>query len=395
MHHRRALVALMTIAFAFGPEAALAQRGGGPPRGPRFVSPEVNADRSVTVRVLAPKADSVRLTGEILNGGRSPVFTRDSAGVWSGTVGPLPPDVYTYAFNIDGVNVPDPQNPYIKTVAATGHATQVEVPGDGLQYYDARPVPHGVVSILQYESSALAVPRTAWVYTPPGYTDTRDRYPVLYLLHGAGDTENGWVLTGRANQILDNLIADGRARPMVVVMPLGHPRQSVGLAALNMRPSDPMAGLGPDMRTAEFSSDLTRDLMPRVEKSFRVSNRADERAIVGLSMGGAQALRIGLSNLDTFHWVVGLSSALVGDSVAAPFASILSDSTRVNRSLKLLYLTIGRDDGLVTGNRALDAALTKGGVKHTYREGEGAHTWRVWRRNLYDVAPLLFQSKPR
>jgi enterochelin esterase-like enzyme len=394
MDRRRVLVALATIALAFGAEVAPAQRGG-PQRGPRFVSPEVNADRTVTLRVLAPKADSVRLTGEILNGGRSPAFTRDSAGIWSGTVGPLPPNVYTYAFNIDGVNVPDPQNPYIKTVAATGYATQVEVPGDGPQYYDARPVPHGVVSILQYESAALGVPRTAWVYTPPGYNDTRDRYPVLYLLHGAGDTENGWVLTGRANQILDNLIADGRARPMVVVMPLGHPRQSVGLAALNTRPSDPMTSLGPDMRAAEFGDDLARDLMPRVEKSFRVSNRADDRAIMGLSMGGGQALRIGLSNLDTFHWVVGLSSALVGDSVAAPFGKVLSDSTRVNRSLKLLYLTIGRSDGLVTGNRAFDGALTKAGVKHIYREGEGAHTWLVWRRNLYDVAPLLFQPSSR
>jgi enterochelin esterase family protein len=394
MRHHRALVALATIAIVVGAQDALAQRGG-PQRGPRVVSPEVNADRTITLRVLAPKADSVRLTGEILNGGRSPAFMRDSAGVWSATVGPLPPDVYTYAFNIDGVNIPDPQNPYVKTVAATGVATQVEVPADAPQYYDARPVPHGMVSILQYESAALSVPRTAWVYTPPGYNDSRDRYPALYLLHGAGDTENGWVLTGRANQILDNLIADGRARPMIVVMPLGHPRQSVGLAPLTTRPSDPMGGLGPDMRGMEFGADLTRDLMPRVEKAFRVSNRADERAIVGLSMGGAQALRIGLTSLDTFHWIVGLSSALVGDSVAAPFANVLSDSAKVNRTLKLLYLTIGRDDGLITGNRAFDAALTKAGVRHTYREGEGAHTWRVWRRNLYDVAPLLFQPTSR
>jgi enterochelin esterase family protein len=138
-----------------------------------------------------------------------------------------------------------------------------------------------------------------------------------------------------------------------------------------------------------------KDLMPRVEKSFRVSTRADDRAIIGLSMGGAQALRIGLVNLDSFHWVVGFSSALVGDSVAAPFAKALADSVRVNRTLKLLYVTIGRDDGLATGNRAFDAALTKAGIKHTYREGEGAHTWRVWRRNLYDVAPLLFQPTSR
>jgi len=393
MHHRRGLVALVMLAFVLDSNDALSQ--GGPQRGPRFVSPEVHADRSVTVRVLAPKADSVRLTGEILNGGRSPAFTRDSTGVWSATVGPLPPDIYSYAFNIDGVNVPDPQNPYVKTAAASGLATQVEVPGDGPQYYDARSVPHGIVSIFQYESSSLGVSRTAWVYTPPGYSATSTRYPVVYLLHGVGDTETGWVLTGRANQILDNLIADRRARPMVVVMPLGHPRQSVGIAALNTRPADPMGALGPDMRAAEFGNDLMQDLMPRVEKSFRVSSRADDRAIVGLSMGGAQTLRIGLANLDKFHWVVGLSSALVGDSVAAPFANMLSDSAKVNRALKLLYLTIGKDDGLARGNRAFDAALTSAGIRHIYREGEGAHTWRVWRRNLNDIAPLLFQPTSR
>ena len=393
MFHRRVLFAFATIALVLVSEDALAQRG--PQRGPRFVSPEVNADRTVTLRVLAPKADSVRLTGEILNGSRSPAFTRDSAGVWSATVGPLPPDIYSYAFNIDGVSVPDPQNPYVKTAAASGLATQVEVPGDGPQYYDARAVPHGIVSIFQYESAALGVPRTAWVYTPPGYNTNGNRYPVAYLLHGVGDTETGWVLTGRANQILDNLIADGRARPMVVVMPLGHPRQSIGIGAPATRPADPMTGLGPDMRATEFGNDLIRDLMPGVEKNVRVSNRADERAIVGLSMGGAQTLRIGLNNLDKFHWVASLSAALVGDSVAAGFANVLSDSARVNRSLKLLYMTIGKDDGLVTGNRALDAALTRAGIRHTYREGEGAHTWRVWRRNLYDIAPLLFQPPSR
>jgi enterochelin esterase-like enzyme len=391
--HRRAVVACATSILVLGTANARAQRG--PSRGPRFVSPEVHADRTVTLRVLAPKADSVRLTGEILNGGRPPALVRDLSGVWSTTVGPLPPDIYTYAFNIDGVNVPDPQNPYIKPVSASGLATQVEVPGDGPQYYDARPVPHGMVSILQYESAALGVSRTAWVYTPPGYNDGKDPYPVVYLLHGVGDTEVGWVLTGRANQILDNLIAERRARPMVVVMPLGHPRQSVGLTALSTGAPDPMAGLGPDMRTTEFAGDLMNDLMPSIQKSFRVSTRADDRAIIGLSMGGAQALRIGLTNLDAFHWVAGFSSALVGDSVATPFAKVLADSARVNRTLKLLYVTIGRDDGLATGNRAFDAALTKAGITHTYREGDGAHTWRVWRRNLYDVAPLLFQPASR
>jgi enterochelin esterase family protein len=386
-----ARIAVVTLALMAEPRAGDGALAQGPPRRPRVVSPEVHADRRVTVRLLAPRADTVRLTGEILDGGRPTALTRDSAGVWSITVGPLAPDVYTYAFDVDGVNVPDPLNPYVKTVASAGLATQVEVPGDGPQYYDARPVPHGMVSVVQYDSKALGVPRAAWVYTPPGYAEGRARYPVLYLLHGVGDTEAGWVLTGRANVILDNLIADGKARPMVVVMPLGHARPSIGLGAHPAALSEPMVGLGPDMRSAQIGKDLLEDLLPLVERTFRVARDADGRGIMGLSMGGAQALRIGLANLDTFRWVVALSSALVGDDVAGPFAAVLGDAATANRKLKLLHVTIGRDDFLLAGNRTLAEALTKAGVRHTYREEEGAHTWRVWRRNLRDVAPLLFR----
>ena len=394
---RRVLPILTLVTFAAPGQTLMAEHAHaqGPARGPRIVSAEVHADRRVTVRLLAPRADSVHLTGEILDGRRPVALTRDSAGVWSVTVGPLAPDVYTYAFNVDGVNTPDPLNPYVKTVASSGLATQVEVPGDGPQYYDARPVPHGLVSILQYDSRTLGVPRTAWVYTPPGYTQGSTRYPVLYLLHGVGDTEVGWVLTGRANVILDNLIADGKARPMVVVMPLGHPRPSIGLGPNAAAQGEPMAGLGPDMRAAQVGKDLLEDLMPLVERTFRVSRDPDQRGIMGLSMGGAQTLRIGLNNLDTFHWVVGLSSALVGDDVVGPFASVLADAVTVNRKLKLFHVTIGKDDFLLAGNRRFAEALTKAGITHTYREGEGAHTWRVWRRNLYEIAPLLFQPGTR
>jgi enterochelin esterase-like enzyme len=390
-----AIATLVTLAALGQAPVAARAHAQGPPRGPRVVSPEVHADRRVTLRLLAPRADTVRVTGEILDGGRPAAMARDSAGVWSVTVGPLAPDVYTYAFNVDGVNTPDPLNPYVKTVASSGLATQVEVPGDGPQYYDARAVPHGLVSILQYDSKSLGVPRTAWVYTPPGYAQGSTRYPVLYLLHGVGDTEIGWVLTGRANVILDNLIAEGRARPMVVVMPLGHPRPSIGLGPDPTAQGEPMAGLGPDMRAAQIGKDLLEELMPAVERTFRVAREPDQRGIMGLSMGGAQTLRIGLNNLDTFHWVVALSSALVGDDVAGPFANVLGDAATVNRKLKLLHVTIGKDDFLLAGNRRFAEALTKAGITHTYREGEGAHTWRVWRRNLHEIAPLLFQPGAR
>jgi enterochelin esterase-like enzyme len=347
------------------------------------VSPEVHADRRVTVRLRAPAAAEVVVTGEITEGGAPIPMARDGDGVWTATIGPLGPDIYTYAFRVDGVNTPDPQNPWIKTVAATGLASQVQVPGDAPQYYDARPVQHGLVSMLNYHSSALGVPRTAWVYTPPGYEASGETYPVLYLLHGGGDTEPGWVLTGRANFILDNLIADGRARPMVVVMPNAHARPTIGVGPA----AQAAAG-------ATFEQDLLRDLMPTVERTFRVSRDPDERAMMGLSMGGGITLRTGLNHPDKFRWIVGLSSALGAADPAETFAGFLADPAAANQQLRLLYLAIGEEDALpnfVAQNQRLSDALTRAGIRHTFRVTEGGHWWRLWRRDLYEVAPLLFR----
>jgi len=366
---------------------------GGAPRGPEVVSPEVHADRRVTLRILAPRADSVRVTGEIITDRAAPsAMARDSSGVWSLTVGPLAPDVYTYAFTVDGVHTPDPLNGYAKTGPGGIFplSSQVEVPGDGPQYYDARPVPHGVVSIVQYDSKALGVPRRALVYTPPGYAAGSRAYPLLVLMHGIGETEVDWVLTGRANQILDNLIAEGRAVPMVVVMPFGLARQSVGLGPVpNPLPGEPMRG--DPFAFAAIERDLLGDLLPLVEKGFRVSRRAEERAIMGLSLGGAQALRIGLNNLDRFRTVVGLSAALVEQDPATGYAALFANPAAANARLRRLHITIGADDRLIAGNRAFVERLTKAGVRHTFHVGEGGHTWRVWRRNVYDIVPTLFK----
>jgi enterochelin esterase family protein len=383
---RAALVAALLL-----PAGAAAQ--GGAPREPGLVSPEVHADRRVTLRIAAPGADSVRLTGEILDGRPAPAMARDSGGVWSVTVGPLAPDVYTYAFVVDGVHTPDPLNGYLKTGPGGTFApsSQVEVPGEGPQYYDARPVPHGVVSVVQYDSRSLGVPRRALVYTPPDYHAGRGSYPLVVLMHGIGETEVDWVLTGRANQILDNLIADGRARAMVVVMPLGHARASVGVGPVpNPLPGEPMRGDA--FAYAAIQRDLLDDLLPAVERSFRVSRRADQRAIMGLSLGGAQALRIGLNNLDRFRWVAGFSAALVEQDPATGYASLLGSAAAANEQLRMLHLTIGKDDFLLPGNQRFSALLERAGVRHTFEVGEGRHEWRVWRRNLRDVLPLLFQQ---
>ena len=381
----------VVLALALLPMTALAQNA--PPR-PEVVSPEVHPDRRVTLRILAPSADSVRITGEIVTDPRAtPAARRDSSGVWSATLGPLEPDVYTYAFVVDGVHTPDPANGYAKTGpgGAFPLSSQVEVPGDGPQYYDARPVPHGLVSILHYASRALGVPRRALVYTPPAYGSGGRAYPLLVLMHGIGETELDWVLTGRANLILDNLIADGKAAPMVVVMPFGLARQSVGVGPVpNPLPGEPMRG--DPFAYAAIERDLLEDLLPEVERRFRVSGRAEDRAIMGLSLGGSQAMRIGLNNLDRFRSVVALSAAFVEQDPATGYAELLASPAAANARLRRLHITIGRDDWLLPGNEKFAAALRKAGVRHTFSVGDGGHTWRVWRRNLRDILPMLFRA---
>ena len=387
----QSLIRALPVVMMLSAADAAAQPGLSP--GPQVASPEVHADRRVTVWLVAPKADSVTLTGEITTG-RPPIpMAKDARGVWTATVGPLAPDIYTYQFVVDGVALPDPLNGYVKTGPGGLFTTSslVEVPGDGPQYYDARAVPHGIVSLVQYDSKSLGVPRRALVYTPPGYdAAARTTYPLAILMHGIGETEADWVLVGRANQILDNAIADGRARPMVVVMPLGHAQQSVGIGPMpNRQPGYPMRG--DPFAFAQIQRDLFEDLLPLVERGFRVSRDPDERAIMGLSLGGAQALRIGLNNPDRFHWVAGFSSALVEREPTAGYQDVLANAAALNRTLRMVRLTIGKDDFLVAGNRQFSAMLEKAGVTHSFTVGEGAHEWRVWRRDLRDVLPLLFR----
>jgi enterochelin esterase family protein len=384
----RAIAALLAASVA---APAVAQ----PPASPALaaVSPVVHPDRRVTLRLVAPAADSVRLVGDILDGAPPLALARDASGVWGVTVGPRTPDVYTYAFVVDGVTLPDPLNGHVKTGPGGmfGATSQVEVPGDGPQFHDARPVPHGLVSALQYESRALGVPRRALVYTPPGYEAGRETYPVLVLMHGIGDTEVDWVHTGRANQILDNLIAEGTVRPMVVVMPLGHARQSVGIGPVpNARAGEPLRG--DPFAHAAIERDLLDDLLPAVERRFRVARDADRRAIAGLSLGGTQGLRIGLRHLDRFGWIATLSAALVDADPAVVHAGVLADTAATHRRLRLLYVTVGRDDPLLAANQRFADALRRAGVRHTFRIEEGRHEWRLWRRNLRDVLPLLFRD---
>jgi enterochelin esterase family protein len=370
-----------------GQTPAPGARGGGR-GGPQLVSPEVKADNTVTLRFRAPNAQQVTLIGEL--DGKTYPMTKDEAGVWSATIGPLAPDVYNYQFNVDGVIAMDPVNPAVKLgFGAFPPANMFEIPGD--EFDDARNVPHGAVRIETYHSKTLGVPRTVWVYTPPGYESGSTRYPVFYLLHGSGNIESSWMLTGRANYILDNLIAEGKTKPMIIVNPLGYARQGVNLAPERpVAAAAPPAGPGGAVGGGLVGQDLLEDVIPFIEQKFRTLKDADNRALGGLSMGGGQTVAIGFANPDKFHSLVVMSAG--GTNVEQNYPAFFKDPAATNKKLKLLWVGVGKDDKLVmTGTMALKESLTKAAIKHTFRETEGRHEWVVWRHHLREVAPLLFR----
>ena len=397
---QKSIVTAILVAAAVQAAPSLAQA----PR-PNVVSPEVSADRRITLRLYAPSAQQVVAAGEL--DGKPHPMTKGSDGVWSVTIGPLVPDIYTYAFNVDGVSALDPVNVNTKYgYGAFGPVSIVQVPGDGPQFYDVKPVPHGEVRIRPYVSKALGVSRTVWVYTPPGYDRGKD-YPVLYLLHGAGDIESGWTMIGRANTILDNLIAGKKARPMVVVMPLGHTIQSfwtgpaksvVDPVAASMRAGMSLDDIIATMMSGDgkgglspFGRDLVEDVMPMIEQSYKVSRRADDRAIAGLSMGGGQTINLALGRPELFRYVALMSPAASG-RVAEYYPAVASNPDLYNKQFKLFWMAVGKDDGLTgPGDHAFAEALKKNGVKQTFVVTPGRHEWTVWRHHLADLAPLLFR----
>jgi enterochelin esterase-like enzyme len=365
-----------------------AGRGGGMPTPYTALhSPEVHPDRTVTLRFRAPSALQVEVVGEILQGKGSLSMTKGEDGIWTATLGPLPPEIWIYNFRVQGVDVPDPSNPAIKPVPpGFAMSSFVEVPGDTPAFYDSRPVPHGEIRMVLYESKTMGVTRWIWIYTPPNYDRGSAKYPVLYLLHGNGEAQNGWIMNGRANIILDNLIADKKAQPMIVVMPQGH-----ALQGANVGPLVRLAG-ETDMFSKRFPQDLLQDVIPLVERNYRVRADADHRAIAGLSMGGGQALSIGLARTDLFHYVLGFSGAVGGPfmNAEAEFSEALSKPEILNSRLRLLWVSCGKQDFLYQANRQFVDMLKSKGVKVLFRETEGSHVWSVWRNYLYETAPMLF-----
>lgn len=350
-----------------------------PPDG--LVSPEVHADGKVTFRIRAAKAVEVTLFGDWMPVGSKHPMTKDAAGVWSTTVGPIEATIHLYSFTVDGVTMADPVNPRIKLRQRTS-ASLVEIPAEGAPW-EVRDVPHGSVEVNWLRTAIInGETRQIFVYLPPGYEkNPKQRYPVLYLLHGSGDTAESWTQVGAANLILDNLIAEKKARPMIVVMPLGHavpfgsPRE---IAAKN---------------TPLMEDYMLKELMPWAEAKYRIAPGRQNRALAGLSMGGGQTFNIGFEHLDLFS-ALGVFSSAPGPDFAAKFKVVLDDAKGTNSKLNVFWYANGDKDPVFTRAKETSDLLHRHQIRHTFRVIEnGLHTWPVWRRCLSEFVQLLFQGK--
>ncbi len=372
------------------------------PHPPEVISPEVMQDRGVTFRILAPDAKTVTVQPwDILSAweaaGQAPKvaeLTKNADGIWEVTTPPVPPGAYRYLFKVDGIQLVDPANPAVSESNAMVWSLVV-VPGADF-VDDSDNVPHGSVAEVFYHSNSLGRQRRMHVYTPPGYETSKQKYPVFYLLHGSSDSDASWSTVGRANFILDNLIASGKAVPMIVVMPAGHTsRHGYERPALDGKP-----------RRDEFGEDFINDIMPYVEKNYRARTDRAHTAIAGLSMGGEQALNISIAHLDRFAYV-GVWSAGVfagprhrtANEVWPPTAvapewvqehAAELDNAGLKKGLKLLWFGTGADDHLLPISKATIATLKDHGFNPVFVQSGGGHYWGNWRDYLNQFAPQLF-----
>lgn len=343
-------------------------------------SPEVGGDRSVTFRFRAPNAKEVFVGRE---GAPRLAMEKNAQGVWTVTTEPLEPDFYGYSFIADGIGYIDPANPLMKPNLMSTQS-MVHVPGPSSLPWEENDVPHGTVHHHFYKSGIVGDQRDMYVYTPPGYGVNRNRpYPVLYLLHGFSDDASGWTAVGRAHVILDNLISSGKAKPMLVVMPLGYGAPEIVKPVAGRR--DPNLW---QQNVDKFREALLAEVIPEIEKAYNVGRNRQSRAITGLSMGGAESLYTGLNNIDKFAWIGAFSSGGMREDYATAYPAL---DSRANSQLKLLWISCGTEDGLVNANRKFEDWLGTKEVKFTKIETPGMHTWMVWRRNLAEFVPLLFK----
>jgi enterochelin esterase-like enzyme len=371
--------------------AAQGGRGGGRGAQDTLVSPEVHPDRTATFRLRFPRATTVTLTGDWMatpatpTGGTVPM-TKGEDGVWSYTSEPLEATVHLYYFTVDGQNIADPINPRMKLRVRTS-ASLVEVPGSPTPLWQVRDVPHGSMDWNVHHSKAYDDTHEFLVYLPPGYFTSAARYPVLYLVHGAGDTALGWGTAGAANLILDSLIAEKKAVPMIVVMPFnGSNNPAV--------PNGGRRGAGGATAVSPFENYMLEDLIPYVDAKYRVAPGRENRAMAGLSAGGAATYNIGLKHLELFS-AFGLFSAAGGGGAdfATRYPELAKNSQTTNTKIRVFWIGCGTEDPLDAGAKTLDAELTRLQIVHTYMDRTGGHVWPVWRWALSEFALRLFRKR--
>ena len=344
------------------------------------LSPVVNADKSVTFRIKAPNAK--RVSVGIEGTGNLDLSIRDD-GVWEGTSKPLKADIYGYGINVDGVTMFDPMNPEIK-VNMIYVGNMVTVPGGPPELWEVQNVAHGELAEHFYKSGVIGDERNYFVYTPPGYRTGKGSLPVLYLFHGYSDMANGWSVVGKAHVIMDNLIAQKKVKPMMIVMTLGY-----GVPDFVSR----SGGFRDPNRTKKnftlFRQALLEEVIPRVERDYRASKKQSDRAVAGLSMGGAETLFTGINYPDKFGYVGAFSSGgLPADKPEEFFPSVSAESTK---AIKVLWMSCGTGDGLIGFQRGFSAWLQGKGVKVKTNETPGGHEWLLWRRNLAEFAQMIFK----
>jgi enterochelin esterase-like enzyme len=363
---------------------------GQPPRGPLVLSPQINPDKTVIFRYMAPNAKEVKLSAQFE---KSPVaMTKDASGVWSVNIRLVKPDIYPYSFVVDGIQVMDPGNvAFFPNERFKG--SLLDVPGETPLIHSMRDVPHGTVTYEYYPASD-GTTGSLVVYTPPAYEkDPSKTYPVFYLISGTTDTEEAWFKVGRANLILDNLIAEGKARPMIIVMPNGNVEARIADQKGGLKPADPVGRESEEAitRAKTFMDDLVKNVIPYIEKNYRVINNGDNRAIGGFSRGGGQTLRTAFGNMDKFSWICCYSAYLTPQEMEKEYKFVFENPGQTNKQLKLLWISVGNEDFLYKSTVEFIDFLKAKKVDYKSLVTTGGHTWMNTKIFLTETAQLLFK----
>lgn len=361
-----------------------------PPRGPWVISPQVHPDKTVTFQYLAPDANEVKLDGQFQKGLVD--MTKGEHGIWSVTVGPIEPDIYPYSFRVDGITVMDPANELFFPNERF-KASLVDIPGDKPLIHAMQDVVHGTVN-YEYYPSVEGTTGSLVVYTPPGYEKNPDKkYPVFYLISGTTDTEETFYKVGRVNFILDNLIAQGKANPMIIVMPYGNLAAQVAAQKGSSKPGDPMGRESSEAvkRSNQFEDDLINNVIPFIDQTYRTLSNSDGRAIGGFSWGGGQTLRAAFGNMDKFGYVCCYSAYLSQEEIETNYKHVVDNPKRTNKMFKMLWVSVGNEDFLYKQTAEFMEYLKSKQVNYKSLITSGGHTWMNVRDYVAETSQLLFK----